>query len=146
MQGNLIWMTGYIRFLSNTGLDPLKNNKATKPAFKWYLDTLSRHQLKKWTPSDKTFWIRAWAFIIVVMAHVRLGWTQEHSLNIVVIRFLFLQVVFKKHNCDTCIDAYFWVLMPALEATFTCSILHHSKWQEIKLIQISYFIYKVNLS
>ena len=26
---------------------------------KWYLDTPSPHQLKKWTPSDITFWIRA---------------------------------------------------------------------------------------
>ena len=56
-----------IWFLSNTGPDPLKNHKATKLAFnvgpssarqrnailmmkahfKWYLDPLSSHQLKK---------------------------------------------------------------------------------------------------
>ena len=76
-------------FLSNTGPDPLKNHRATKPAFnvvqsparqwrfadgpmmthyKLYLDPLSAHQLtekrkkKRYqicTPSDKTFWIRA---------------------------------------------------------------------------------------
>ena len=71
-------------FLSNTGRDPLKNYKATKPVFNvgptfkwcfagkpmmarllyWYLDPSLPHQLKKknhqsWNPSGKTFWIRA---------------------------------------------------------------------------------------
>ena len=76
-----------IGFLSNTGPDPWENHKATKAAFnssmlgrhrptrempfkshfsgcfKWYLEPLSLHQLKKLcqscTHSDKTFWIRA---------------------------------------------------------------------------------------
>ena len=78
-----------IGFLSNTGPDPLENHKANKlpmlgnyrptsktpfkwrfgggpmmTCFKWYLDPLSPHLLKKfselsWTHSDKTFWIRA---------------------------------------------------------------------------------------
>ena len=46
----------------------------------------------------------------------------ELSLNIFVLRFLFLQVDIKKHNCDTCIHVYFWVLMPALEATHLFNI------------------------
>ena len=61
-----------IGFLSNTGPDPLKNHKATKPAFNvgppsarqrnailmmmarfwWYLDPLAPHQLKKMSESD----------------------------------------------------------------------------------------------
>ena len=68
-----------LEFLSNTGLDPLKNHKATKPEFnvwpfewcfavgqimahlKWYLDHLSSQLQKRqnWIPSDKTFWIHA---------------------------------------------------------------------------------------
>ena len=78
-----------IWFLSNNSPDSLENPKATKQtfnvvgpssarkrnAFTWrfagelmiacfkrYLDPLSPHQLKNelsWTPSDKTFWIRA---------------------------------------------------------------------------------------
>ena len=54
-------ITQNIGFLSNTGPDPLKNHKATKPEFnvgsssarpmiarlKWYLDPSSPHQLKK---------------------------------------------------------------------------------------------------
>ena len=76
-----------IGLLSNTGLDPLKNRKATRPDFNvspssgrktpfkwpfagrpmmahflWYFDHLSSHQLKKdknLDPSDKSFWIRA---------------------------------------------------------------------------------------
>ena len=77
-----------IGFSSNTGPDPLKNRsyqtsikcwaiigtpaKRHLMAFRWraddgslivYLDPPSSHQQKKscqnWTPSDKTFWIRA---------------------------------------------------------------------------------------
>ena len=58
-----------IGFLSNTGPDPLKNHKATKPAFMmghhWPAREvhLSPHQLKKryqsWIPYDKSFWIPA---------------------------------------------------------------------------------------
>ena len=77
-----------IGFLNNTGPDPLKITKlpsqhsifghhrpASEMPFKWrfaggsmvarllwYLDPLSHHQLKNsqiWTPSEKTFWIRA---------------------------------------------------------------------------------------
>ena len=86
-----------IGFLNNTSPDPLKNHKATKPAFNvgppsaaakhhlngvcWQADVgplivafemnpLSPHQLKikrkklsqSWTPSEKTFWIRACLF------------------------------------------------------------------------------------
>ena len=72
-----------IGIFCNTGPDPLKKLKATRPAFKvrptsarqrnakWRADdgplkavfgSGIPHQLKKqlsWTPSDKTFWIRA---------------------------------------------------------------------------------------
>ena len=46
---------GFGHPLSNTGTDPLKNQKATKPTFNvgpssarllWYLDPLSTHQLE----------------------------------------------------------------------------------------------------
>ena len=77
-----------IGFYSNTGPDPLKKHKGTKPAFMlghhrhanetpikwhfvgrpmlvrilWFFDPLSSHQLEKrcqsWTHSGKTFWIR----------------------------------------------------------------------------------------
>ena len=80
--------------LSNTGPDPLKNHKATKPAltvrsssacqrnsipFKWLFafwpalsgnwilstppppPSTEKRRCQSWTPSDKTFWIRAWA-------------------------------------------------------------------------------------
>ena len=67
-----------IGFLRNSGLDPLKNHKAAKPAIKvgpssarqqmafrrrdddgpiivvWYLDPTSPHQLKNLSKSDKT--------------------------------------------------------------------------------------------
>ena len=79
----------YIGFLSNSGPDPLKNHKATKPAFnvapstarqrkmafRWRADdgplivafgSTLPHQVitikkryQSWTPSDKSFWIRA---------------------------------------------------------------------------------------
>ena len=48
-----------IVFLCNTGPDPLKNHKATKPAFN--VGPASARQKKRyqiWTPSNKTFWIR----------------------------------------------------------------------------------------
>ena len=60
-----------IGFLSNTGPNPLKNHEATKPAFNvgpssalqrnaysgiWILSSTE----KTLSPSDKTFWIRAW--------------------------------------------------------------------------------------
>ena len=70
-----------IGFLSNTAPDPLKNHRATKPAFNvgpynWCFaggtimvivvfgssipsSTKNRGTLSNWTPSDKTFWIRA---------------------------------------------------------------------------------------
>ena len=38
----------YIGFLSNTGLDPLKNHKATKPAFKFGLQRQARETPFKW--------------------------------------------------------------------------------------------------
>ena len=70
-----------IGFLSNTDPDPLKNHKATKPAFNvgssssWRADDgpilvvgIWIHSLTKkkesWTPSEKTFWIRAWSVFI----------------------------------------------------------------------------------
>ena len=78
-------------FLSNAGPDPLKNHKDTKQhsmlgyhqhaseipikwrfaggpmmaRLKWYLDPLlstTKKHCQKWTPSDKTFWIRAWLY------------------------------------------------------------------------------------
>ena len=60
----------YIGLLSNTGLDPPKNHKATKPAFtvepssaggpmmariSWYLDPLSPHQLKMFIKQEVKF-------------------------------------------------------------------------------------------
>ena len=73
-----------IGFLSNTGLDPLKNHKTTKPAFnvgpslthhlngvskgglimarfKWYFDPSQlKNPVKVGPPLKKTFWIRPW--------------------------------------------------------------------------------------
>ena len=74
-----------IGFLGNTGPGPLKNHKAAKPAFNvgpssarlrnngvslagrlwpafsaiWILFPLIKKRKKSWTPSGKTFWIRA---------------------------------------------------------------------------------------
>ena len=70
-------ITKNIGFLSNTGPDPLKNHKATKPEFnvgspsarpmiarlKWYMHgsfTSSTKKSQSWIPSDKAVWIRAW--------------------------------------------------------------------------------------
>ena len=81
-----------IGFLSSTGPNPLKNSKATKPAFNvgqsstrqrntktpfkwcfavgpimarlsaiWILSFLKK-KCHSWTPSEKTFWIRAWKY------------------------------------------------------------------------------------
>ena len=65
-----ILSTEKYRVFRNTGLDPLNNHKATKPAFNvWPLSACQQNAmfvspLKKpcqsWTPSGKTFWIRAW--------------------------------------------------------------------------------------
>ena len=67
-----------IGFLSNTGLDPLKNHKATKPAFHvrptsafrwradggtlvfWYLDPSSPHQLKNHKKKQRQSWAPLW--------------------------------------------------------------------------------------
>ena len=64
-----------IGFLSNTGQDPLKNHKATKPAFNVgqssaddgpfivvfgsSIPSSTKKRFQIGTPSDKTFWIRA---------------------------------------------------------------------------------------
>ena len=84
-----------IGFLSNTGPDPLKNHKATKLAFNvwpssWWptycgiciltpiINKAKTKQNKRqsWTPSDITFWIRAW-YILPCRSkklYVRLRW------------------------------------------------------------------------
>ena len=56
-----------IGFLSKTGPEPLKIHKATKPAFNAgqplarQRNTIEAREKKRiWTPSDETFWIRAW--------------------------------------------------------------------------------------
>ena len=48
-----------IGFLSNTSPEPMKNHKATKPAFNvgCSLPSLTKKQKhQSWTPSDKTLW------------------------------------------------------------------------------------------
>ena len=61
-----------LRFLSDTGPDPLKNHKATRPAFNVWaiigpllvvvglsLPSPTKKSFQSWTPSDNTFGIRA---------------------------------------------------------------------------------------
>ena len=63
-----------IRFPSNTGPDPLKKHKATKraiigmaakrhvdvgPLMVVFASSQKKKRFQSWTPSDKTFWIRA---------------------------------------------------------------------------------------
>ena len=48
-------------FLINTGPDPMKNHKATNPAFKTRRrkNNNNKKRSQKWTPSENSFWIRA---------------------------------------------------------------------------------------
>ena len=51
-----------IGFLCNTGPDPLKNHKTITPAFNVGPSSSTKKKKKRyqmWTPSEKTFWIRA---------------------------------------------------------------------------------------
>ena len=73
-------MLGHHRHASET---PFKWRFAGGPMMArfiyWYLDPLCPHQLKRnknkrsqnWTPSEKTFWIRAWCSISVKMIEAK---------------------------------------------------------------------------